>query len=944
MPPPQSKKATVDTSPERVLRLWVERDLTEAATLSELPPAFGSDDHVRRISEVIASGHFPILTGESGVGKTALIHELCRRQAAGQGPAQFEGRSVLQISIRTRLAGIPKKEQIGKEMQALVEALVAKDGTIVPFFRDIALAYLYDLEAHLESLALRFKGPILAEGDAPTIARMMENTPDLERRWLTIEIEEPDPIRTGSILTSFAELQSEKGVHFTPEALASAISLSDRFLSRTRQPRKSLDLLSSVAALTGKQGTLTREHVLDRFHDTFKVPRLLIDPTVPFDPEEAERFFRSRVLGQAEAARAVVHMISLIKAGLSDYRRPFGSFLFVGPTGVGKTHLAQLLAEYLFGSRERMVRLNMADYPDAGDAATVFGDPNGYTMAQKRGVLHARVAGHPFAVLLLDELEKAHEKIHDRFLQLLDEGAFINGAGETVLCRSTIVIATSNAGAEVYRGQPIGFGGKSDIHAMDRELDRLLYQHFRFEFLNRFDHVVHFHPLGRDDIRTIAQREIDALRQRSGFREHGHTLEVDEAVLDWLSAHGYDPHFGARFLKRAIERNVSTAIAHAVVRAPTEGAARIRLGVRGGKIQATIIHLGADTPKVEAIRVPEGKTEKVRTLDRKALVNEAEMVIERAQVKLQELTHVREQTSAKLREMSAPGFWDHRVEAQRTLSEYRALDVRLQQLSRWAEALEALPGVLDAFRERGGQLQPLGRSVERALAALRAWDEQVLISGSSAVWLLIRNADALQPAAGSIEDMGRMYLAWCAHLSLDAELCAFGQDDGVLSRLVLSVEGLGAAPYLAMEQGIHRFVKSESADERVRVDVIAAQSNRPEKLPAARGTGGKSTLEPLGLVGRYSMRVDRQAGLWVEWFGPNADSLSALGFDMGAALDWQSEANETARIYGHGGTGARDPRTRAIVVKYRDVLRGRLDPLLEAWRRAAAEPSHDESE
>src|SRR5262249_42086072 len=147
-----------------------------------------------------------------------------------------------------------------------------------------------------------------------------------------------------SILRAFAAEQAARGTTFSPEALSSALILSDRFLSRSRQPRKSLDLLTSVAALEGGQSTLARQHVLDRFHATYKVPRLLIDPAVPFDPEEAERFFRSRVLGQAEAARAVVHMVSLIKAGLSDARRPFGSFLFVGPTGVGKTHLAQLLA------------------------------------------------------------------------------------------------------------------------------------------------------------------------------------------------------------------------------------------------------------------------------------------------------------------------------------------------------------------------------------------------------------------------------------------------------------------------------------------------------------------------------------------------------------------------------------------------------------------------
>src|SRR5262249_50787537 len=196
----------------------------------------------------------------------------------------------------------------------------------------------------------------------------------------------------------------------------------------------------------------------------------------------------------------------------------------------------------------------MADFQNETDAYTLFGNPDSYQPRSRRGLLTVRVTGYPFGVLLLDEFEKAHAKVHDRFLQLIDEGAFINSAGETISCRSMIIIATSTAGSEISRGGGWGFPRPADLNALDQELDRILTKHFRIEFLNRFDQIVHFHPLSRDEIRSIALREIEALRDRAGVRTRGIELVADEGMLDWLTAHGYDPHFGARFLKRTIER------------------------------------------------------------------------------------------------------------------------------------------------------------------------------------------------------------------------------------------------------------------------------------------------------------------------------------------------------------------------------------------------------
>lgn len=923
-----------------VLEDWIDRDLSAAVHQDRLPPAFAVEDIVAQAEDVLrATGtRSPVIVGARGVGKTAVIHELIRRAHAGVGVESLTHGRIVQISFRAISAKFREKADATSFFGELVQAIVAHEEPLIPFVRDVHLAYMLDWEPTLQQLVSQLGRPMLAEGLPREVDQLLEYWSDLNNYLVPIHHREPGQPKMRVLLDQWCGwFRAHEGVEVRDDARRAALELTARFMGDRPFPRKTIDLLRQTADFHASYDGETRppigvRDVVQRFSRVTRVPHRLVDPDEQLDLAEVRRFVTERLLGQQEAVDAVVRMIALMKAGLADLRRPFGTFLFVGPTGVGKTWCAQLLAEYLFGDQHRLVRINMAEYAEPHHALTVFGHPHAPSLNDQRGVLSQRLQGNPFGVLLLDEFEKAHQKVHDGFLQLFDEGRYINGRSETVSVTSMIIIATSNCGAEVFRESGLGFDRRASMRDLDQELDRRLHRQFRFELINRFDRVVHFHPLDRRSIRAIARRELSELSHRDGLVGRGIEMEVDAEVLDWLVAHGYHPHWGARFLRREIERHVSGTLAEYIVREAPPHGCRLAVGVRNDRIEARTVWRPehGETPVPSARPGSLGEVRAV-PLARERLIDEARAWVGRFEPLVVEHESRQAQSSALIEQSARPGFWDDAESAQDVLRRYKTLDARLQADRRLLKPVLRLQAVIEDDDD-GTDPEHLANLIHQAARSYRRWLDLGSDDSPMGVWVVLGPADSLVQPSAWLMDLVAMYRGWFRRKALTFELVAEEVERGKPRRLVLEVEGAGVLKLLEMERGEHRRRGRSGQVERALVEVIPRREGSSDLDQAIRVDDAKRGKGVA--IDKRAARVDLelpQRGLTVKLYGTGKESLRLLARDLEAALSLPRPSAEIARTYGIRGGTVQDPRTSASTTNLKDVLRGNLEAFLQAW-------------
>ena len=639
------------------------RDLTKVAREDNPDPVVGRDKEIKRVIQILSrrTKNNPVLVGEPGVGKTAIVEGFAQMIVHEEVPSDMVGSRLMMLDMGSLVAGTKYRGEFEDRLKKVIDEIY-NDGHVILFIDELhTLVGAGGAEGAID--ASNILKPALARGELQLIGattldeyqKHIEADSALERRFATVTVEEPTKDVAMKILQGIRpKYEKYHHIKITDSALESAVNLSDRYITDRFLPDKAIDLMDEAAAMTRIDGqgrnTAHAKH-LRELEDLREQKELAIEnqdfdqaaklrqqelslknkvdqedarrqkmedqdeyalkidendiakvvsewtgvPLTQLKKKESERLvhlekgLHERVIGQDEAVSALARAIRRARSGLKDPKRPIGSFMFLGPTGVGKTELAKALAQEMFGSEENMIRIDMSEYQERYSASRLVGAAPGYVGYEEGGQLTEKVRQHPYSVVLLDEVEKANVDIFNLLLQVLDDGFLTDSKGRKVDFRNTILIMTSNLGATQLRDEKtVGFGAQDvqdNFAAMKEAINAQLKQHFRPEFLNRIDETIVFHSLTKNDLHKIVKLLVKKLENR--LVEQNVTLKFTPAAIDLIAQDGYNPEYGARPLRRSIQTLVEDPLSMALLSGDIQSGDVVTVGARQGKLTFT---------------------------------------------------------------------------------------------------------------------------------------------------------------------------------------------------------------------------------------------------------------------------------------------------------------------------------------------------------------------
>ena len=630
------------------------RDLTQLAKEDELDPVIGRKNEIERLVQILCrrTKNNPVLLGEAGVGKTAIVEGLSQQIINNQVPELLKDKRIVVLDLAMMVAGTKYRGQFEERIKAVINE-VKRAKNVVLFIDELhTLVGAGGAEGAID--ASNVLKPALARGEVQCIGattldeyrKHIEKDGALERRFQTIIVEAPSKDETLDILRGLQDrYEAHHKVHFSDEALYQAVELSTRYITGRCLPDKAIDVVDEAgarvrlknmtppldltqleekvkklqvekdeavrgadyeraAALRDEAQQLLNEKnkLQKKWYEQNKETTGTVDaetiaevvskmtgvPLTRLEKKEAQRLLEleseihKRVVSQDEAINAVAKAVRRSRSGLKDPNRPMGCFIFLGPSGVGKTLLARALAEFMFGDNNALIQLDMSEFMEKHNVSRLVGAPPGYVGYEEGGQLTERIRRRPYAVLLLDEIEKAHADVYNIMLQIMDEGRLTDSFGRHVDFKNVVLIMTSNIGAELIKNQSgFGFGKKTaqaNYEKMKEMLNKEVEHHFRPEFLNRIDDTIVFRALTRDDLKIIVDYELAKVFKR--LIEHGLKMELNEQAKEFLIDKGYNPEFGARPLRRAIEHYIEDPLSEAILRGEFKDKNFIKIDVK----------------------------------------------------------------------------------------------------------------------------------------------------------------------------------------------------------------------------------------------------------------------------------------------------------------------------------------------------------------------------